>query len=42
MIIHLNDSTHWNYKGLTECKKCSTVIEVEIRNGEIIHANRAK
>ncbi len=39
-LIHLDDSTHWNYKGKTTCEKCGTVIEIEILNGEVIRARK--
>jgi transcription initiation factor TFIIIB Brf1 subunit/transcription initiation factor TFIIB len=41
-LIHLDDVTHWNYKGKIECEKCGTVIEIEIRNGEVIKARRTE
>lgn len=39
-LIHLDDVTHWNYKGKIKCEKCGTIIEIEIRNGEVIKAKR--
>jgi len=41
-IIHLDDATHWNYKGKLKCEKCGTVIDVEVRNGEVIYAKRTQ
>lgn len=41
-MIHLDDSTHWNYEGRILCRKCGTLIEVEIRDGEVIRAKIVK
>jgi len=40
MILHLDDTTHWNYKGRVKCEKCSTEVEVEIKDGKVVYARK--
>jgi hypothetical protein len=40
MIVHLDDITHWNYKGIVTCEKCETESEVEIKDGKAVYARR--
>jgi len=35
-IIHLDDASHWNYKGKTKCTKCGENFMLEIKDGEVI------
>lgn len=35
-IIHLDDMTHWNYKGKIKCPRCGDIFEIEIKEGILI------
>ena len=35
-VIHLDDSSHWNFKGRVKCLHCGSVMEVEIKDGKIV------
>ena len=41
-ILHLDDSTYWNYKGIVKCEKCGVEVEVEIKEGKVIYQRRAQ
>jgi len=41
-VVHLDDSSYWNYKGRVKCKNCGAEMEVEIKNGEIISCKKVK
>jgi hypothetical protein len=41
-ICHLGDHAHWNYKGKVKCKRCGEVMEVEIKDGELVSAEKSK
>lgn len=42
MIVHLDDAHYWNYKGKVRCEKCKTEVEVEIKDGKVVHARKVK
>lgn len=35
-IFHLDSQKHWNFKGKVKCEKCGEIVEIEIKNGELI------
>jgi hypothetical protein len=42
MLLHLDDSTYWNYKGKVKCERCNTEVDVEIKDGKAIYAKKKK
>lgn len=34
-VIHLDDHTHWNFKGEVKCQKCGELMELEVKDGEL-------
>jgi hypothetical protein len=39
-VIHLNDNTHWDFKGQIKCKNCGTVLELEVKQGHVIKQSK--
>ena len=35
-LIHLDDSSHWDYKGEIKCPKCGEVLELEVKDGVVL------
>jgi hypothetical protein len=42
MVVHLDDTHYWNFKGRVKCETCGTETEVEIKNGKIVYARKPK
>jgi hypothetical protein len=40
--IHLISEEYWNFEGTIKCVKCGLLIELEIKNGELVSANKSK
>lgn len=35
-VIHLNENSHWDFKGQVKCKNCGTVLELEVKQGHVV------
>ncbi len=42
MIIHLSDTSYWNFSGEVKCAKCGAVTYVDIQNGQVVSAKKLR
>jgi hypothetical protein len=35
-VIHLNDNTHWDFKGKVKCKNCGNEFYIEVKQGQVV------
>jgi phage FluMu protein Com len=40
MLIHLDDPSHWNYRGEIKCPKCGEIFELEVKEGSVVSLMR--
>jgi len=40
MLIHLDDPSHWNYRGEIKCPKCGEIFELEVKDGSVVSLMR--
>jgi hypothetical protein len=38
--MHLNDQTHWDFKGTVKCMKCGQEIDVVVKDGHPISTHK--